>query len=136
MLVDNTHHLREAERQRHARLLDQARAALCRMDNAGKAVTVAAVVRESGVSRAFLYRQADLVAEIQRLRDRQTATGQRIPAHQRAGHASQHARIRQLVTANTELRADNARLREQNAQLLGRLRAYAATHPRPPDDGR
>jgi hypothetical protein len=136
VIVDNTHHLREAERQRHARLLGQAREALRRLDNAGKPVTVAAVVRESGVSRAFLYRQAGLVAEIQSLRDRQTATGQHIPAHQRAGHASQHARIRQLVTANTELRAENARLREQNAQLLGRLREQAATHPRPSDDGR
>lgn len=136
MLADNTHHLREAERQRRARLLDQAHTALRRLDSAGKPVTVAAVVRASGVSRAFLYRQADLVAEIQRLRDRQSATGQHIPAHQRSTHASQHARIRQLVTANTELRADNARLREQNAQLLGRLREYAATHPRPPDDGR
>ena len=136
MIPDNTHYLREAERQRHARLLDQAHMALRRLDNAGKPVTVTAVVRESGVSRAFLYRQADLVAEIQGLRDRQTVTGKRIPAHQRPGHASQHARIRQLVAANTELRAENARLRDQNAQLLGRLREHAAMHPRPPDHGR
>jgi len=136
VIADNTHHLREAERQRRERLLDQAHTALRRLDNAGKPVTVAAVVRASGVSRAFLYRQPDLVNEIQRLRDRQTVTGQHMPAHQRTTHASQHARIRQLSTANAELRAEIAQLRQQNAQLLGRLRDYAATHPRPPDDRR
>jgi len=136
MRRDNTHHLRNTEQQRHTRLLDQARTTLRRLDTAAKPGTVAAVVRESGVFRAFLYRQPDLIAEIQQLRDRQTVTGQHIPAQQRAAHASQHARIRQLTATNTELRAQIARLRQQNAQLLGHLREHTAVHPRPPNGGR
>ncbi|MFI7641121.1 hypothetical protein [Nonomuraea sp. NPDC049400] len=53
MMPDNTRYLRAAEQQRRARLIDQAREAIRRLDDAGDAITVAAVVRASG---AFRYR--------------------------------------------------------------------------------
>lgn len=49
MIADNTSYLRDAERQRHTRLLDQAHTALRNLDTAGEPITVAAVVRESGL---------------------------------------------------------------------------------------
>lgn len=128
MKTDNTRHLRAAEQQRRAQLIAQARDALRRLDAAGQPITVAAVVRASGVSRAFIYRVPELIAEVQRLRAH-TATGPRVPARQRASDASNQARIRQLTAANTELRAEIKLLRDQNAALLGRLRELPATLP-------
>lgn len=132
MRPDNTGYLRAAEQHRRTRLLDAANSALRRLDLENKPITVAALVRASGVSRAFVYRQSGLITEIQRLRDRQTPSGPPVPARQRATDASLQARIRQLTAANAELRAENTRLRDQNGLLLGRLREHAATTPTSP----
>ena len=121
-LPNNAHYLRAAQQRRRTELIDKIRDAVRELDATGQPITVNAVVRASGASRAFVYRLPDIVAEIQNLRDRQTATGQHQPARQRASDASNHARIRQLTAANTELRAEVQRLRDQNALLLGRLR--------------
>jgi len=126
---DNTRYLRAAEAARRDRLVVAALDALRRLDAAGEQITVTAVVRASGTSRAFIYRIPELVAEIQQLRARQAGTGQRLPVRQRAGDASNHARIRHLTETNRELRAENQRLRDQNAALLGRLREHTAVHP-------
>ncbi|GAA3513289.1 hypothetical protein FHR32_006235 [Streptosporangium album] len=108
-----------------------------RLDDAGDTITVAAVVRASGASRAFLYRVPELIEEIQRLRNLQQRSGQRHPARQRMTDPSKEARIRQLTVTNGELRAELQRLRAQNALLLGRLREHAATrrvdHDHPPE---
>ncbi|MEU0571589.1 DUF6262 family protein [Nonomuraea sp. NPDC005983] len=113
-----------------------ARAAIRHLDAAEEVITVAAGVRASGASRAFLYRVPELIEDIQRLRSRQQQTGQRQPALQRMTDPSKEARIRQLTTINGELRAQIQRLREQNALFLGRLREQAITTPidrdRPP----
>ncbi|MFI7145791.1 DUF6262 family protein [Nonomuraea sp. NPDC050022] len=128
-MPDNIRYLRAAEQQRRAQLVDQARAAIRHLDAAGEVITVAAVVRASGTSRAFLYRVPELIEDIQRLRSRQQQTGQRQPVRQRMTDPSKGARIRQLTSANRELRSEVSRLREQNALLLGRLRETAATTP-------
>jgi aspartokinase len=125
-MPDNTRFLRAAEQQRRARLIDQARQAIQRLDASAQPVTVVAVVRASGVSRAFLYRTPELIDQIQRLRDRQQQTGQRQPARQRMTDVSKEARIRQLTEINTRLRTEIAQLRDQNARLLGRLREHTA----------
>jgi hypothetical protein len=126
---DNTRYLRSAQATRRDRLIGAARDALRRLDTAGETITVAAVVRASGTSRAFIYRIPELVAEIQQLRARQADTGQRVPARQRASDASNHARIRHLTDTNRQLRAENQRLRDQNAAVLGKLRERAVTAP-------
>jgi hypothetical protein len=119
---NNAHYLRAAQQRRRTDLIDKIRDAVRELDATGQPITVNAVVRVSGASRAFIYRLPDIVAQIQQLRDRQTTTGQRQPTRQRASDASNHARIRQLTTTNAELRAELRQLREQNALLLGRLR--------------
>lgn len=125
-LPNNTHYLRAAQQRRRAELIDNVRAVVRDLDATGQPITVAAVVRGSGASRAFIYRLPDIVAQIQKLRDQQAATGQRQPARQRATDQSKDARIRQLHTTVGELRAEIQRLRQQNALLLGRLRESAS----------
>lgn len=134
---NNTHYLHAAQQRRRADLINRIRDTLRELDAAGQQITVAAVVRSSGASRAFIYRQPDIIQQIQKLRDQQVATGQRQPVRQRASDASKDARIRQLAAANAELRAEMQRLRDQNALLLGQLREQAATvHAPPTSDGR
>jgi predicted RNase H-like nuclease (RuvC/YqgF family) len=91
---------------------------------------VAAAVRASGASRAFIYRLPDIVQQIQKLRDQQAATGQRQPARERASEASKDARIRHLTATVAELRTEINQLRQQNSLLLGRLRENGPMHPK------
>jgi hypothetical protein len=128
VIPDNTHYLRSAEQQRRTRLIEQAQQAIRRLDTAGEVITVAAVVRASGTSRAFLYRIPELIQEIQRLRDLQQRSGQRQPVRQRMTDSSKEARIRQLTATNSDLRAEIQRLRTQNALLLGHLREQSTIH--------
>ncbi len=121
-IPNNSHYLRAAQQRRRDQLIDKVRQALRDLDAKGRPITVAEVARASGASRAFIYRLPDVIAQIQKLRDQQAATGQRQPTRQRASERSKDARIRQLNATISDLRAEVKRLREQNALLLGRLR--------------
>lgn len=123
-LPNNAHYLRAAQQRRRAELIDKVRDTVRDLDATGQPITVNAVVRASGASRAFIYRLPDIVGQIQKLRGRQVATGQRQPVQQRASEASKEARIRQLTATVGELRDELKQLRRQNALLLGRLREH------------
>jgi hypothetical protein len=125
-LPNNAHYLRAAQQRRRTELIDKVRDAVRELDATGQPITVNAVARASGASRAFIYRLPDIVSQIQNLRDRQAATGQRQPARQRASDASNHARIRQLTATVAELRDEIKQLRQQNSLLLGRLREHSS----------
>ena len=85
-------------------------------------MTFARVVRDSGVSRSFINKVPELAAEIRRLRTLHRSAPQRVPSAQRMTDRSKDARIAQLTDSNAKLREELARLREQNAVLLGELR--------------
>lgn len=111
-----------AARRRHDDTRRKATDALRRLDAAGEPVSFAAVARAAGISRAWLYRDGAVRAEIDRLRRR------RSPAHARpvAEHATADSLRQQLDAARTliaELRAENQQLREAVARKLGERRA-------------
>jgi hypothetical protein len=93
------------------------------LDARGQAVSIDDIAREAGVSRSWLYRQADLRADIDRLRPQPGAAKPFIPPRQRASDAS----LRQRLTAAQErirvLTEENQQLRDQLATVLGELRA-------------
>jgi integrase len=93
--ADNSHHLRAAARRRAVETRDRAVRALRRLDATGRPVTIQTVAREAGVSRSWLYGQADLRAEIQRLgsRSRPSGSAPPIPVRQRASDASLRRRL-------------------------------------------
>jgi hypothetical protein len=132
-LKDNTHFLREAERHRRETLRSQAAAAVAAVRDEGNPVTVAEIVRRSGVSRAFIYRQADLMDAINEARQDGPTSRPRPPGRERMTDASKQARIRQLTAANAVLREEMDVLRSQNAALLGELRTLRASGGRPVD---
>ena len=88
-------------------------------------VTFAAVCQAAQVSKTFLYdpRQADLVAEIRRLRDLPPSPGSRTPVTTHGGKsdAAKEAQIARLQERVRTLEREVQCLREENVLLYGRL---------------
>lgn len=125
MRADNTAALRRAAEQRHHDTVTRARAAIRRLAKTGEPITFNTVAREAGVSRAWLYADADVRALIYQLRERTRTTGSPalVPAAQRTTEAGLRRRLEAAHTRNRELAAEVADLREQVAHLQGELRA-------------
>ncbi|WP_410626202.1 DUF6262 family protein [Amycolatopsis sp. cmx-8-4] len=123
MRADNSHHLVTAARQRSTATRERALRALRRLDTAGRRITIDDVAREAGVSRSWLYRQADLRAEIDRLCPTHTGTSAVVPVRQRASEASLRQRLQTAQDRIRTLTQANEELREQLAAALGELRS-------------
>ena len=119
----NTAGLAAAARTRHELTRAKAVKALHDLQRQDVPVTFGAVAAAAGVSRSWLYRQADLRQQIDRLRRTLPA-----PASHAAGAAAEssgaslRARLNQALKRNRQLADDNARLRRQLAQALGEQR--------------
>jgi hypothetical protein len=133
MRADNSYHLRAAARRRALETRDRAVLALRRLDATGRSVTFKTVAREAGVSRSWLYGQADLRAEIGRLQqDAQQGrapSAPPVPARQRASEASLRHRLEAVNAEIRRLRLENQQLREQLAWAHGERRAADARGP-------
>jgi chromosome segregation ATPase len=119
----NTTGLAEAADRRSERAVERARRAIRRLDKAGEPVSFQSVAREAGVSRQFLYSQAQLRGEIERLRAAHLEAAEAIPSAQRASEASLKARNQMLLDENRRLREEVAGLREELAGAWGEVRA-------------
>lgn len=90
-------------------------------------ITFQRVARSAGVSRSWLYREPQLRAEIERLR--QSVVRGR-PIHQPSQRATADSLRQQLHVYRDEiarLQADNRSLKDQLARQLGATRATAVT---------
>src|SRR3954447_11203102 len=105
--------LNQAASARHARTVARAEQALRELDAAGAPVSFQAVAKRAGISRQWLYTQPELRARIEALRDRAPAAPHGVPAR-RASEASLCQRLESV-------RAENQRLREENAALKAEL---------------
>ena len=120
----NTAGMAEAAEHRSERAAERARRAIRRLERIGEPVSFQSVAREAGVSRQFLYSQAPLRGEIERLRAAHLeAADAQPPPPQRASEASLKARNRMLLDENRRLRQELAGLREELAGAWGELRA-------------
>lgn len=123
MRADNSRHVIKAAQQRAEQTRRQAVAALRRMDATGKTITFDSVAREAGVSRSWLYAQADLRSEIERLRARHQAQPcGATPQRQRASDTSLLRRLEAATERIRRLEQDNRELRDALAQALGEHR--------------
>ena len=95
---------------------------LRRLDAAGNNVTFTSVAQAANVSRSWLYRQPDLRAEIDRLRNPGTETAT-VPSAQRASTDSLKRRLEDTLDEIQRLKAENHHLRQQVARRLGQQRA-------------
>jgi hypothetical protein len=129
MRADNSHHLIAAAQDRAEQTRSRALRALRRLDQAGIAVTFEAVAREAGVSRSWLYTQADLRDEIQALRARHqpTPSAPRTPQRQAASETSLLRRLQAANDRMRQLEQDNHQLRQALAEALGATRTARVT---------
>ncbi|MEU5811524.1 DUF6262 family protein [Streptomyces sp. NPDC047718] len=115
--------------------IERVQAVLGALERDGGAVTVAGVAARAGVSRTFLYddAQAPLLAKLRELANKQPATGRpALPDHQRITTKSHETVVRALRDANRKLNEENERLRNELAMALGQLRALRRGIPAPP----
>jgi Family of unknown function (DUF6262) len=116
--------LAEAAARRHELTRAKAIQALRELDRAGTPVTFAAVASAAGISRSWLYTQADIHSQIQRLRGtRNSNPAVPVPPGQRATDTSLRARLTAALARNQALADQNARLRRQLARALGDQRS-------------
>jgi Family of unknown function (DUF6262) len=133
MRADNSRHIIAAARRRAEHARQRATAALRRMDATGQPVTFDAVATNAGVSRSWLYTQADLRTQIERVRQRQreTPSSPPIPSRQRASGASLLRRLEAAAARIRHLESDNQQLRDALARALGEQRAASILKPAP-----
>ena len=116
--------LAEAAARRHELTRAKAIQALRELDRTGASVTFTAVASAAGISRSWLYTQADIRDQIQQLRGtRSRDTAGAVPASQRATDPSLRARLTAALTRNQALADENAGLRRQLARALGDQRS-------------
>ena len=122
--VERTAVLAAAARRRHDDARRRAVSALRRLDATGASISFATVAAEAGVSRAWLYGQADLRTEIDRLRGSHQRRARRPRALGESASAdSLRERLDALRAREAELVAENAMLRDALARKLGKQRA-------------
>lgn len=117
----NTAHLRKAVADRRNAATHRTIAAIAELDRTGTTVTIAGVAHAAGVSRSWLYEQADLLADITRLRN-QTPNRTPIPITQRTSDDSLRQRLDTARAEIARLRTENTILRNQLACALGEQR--------------
>jgi Family of unknown function (DUF6262) len=122
MATDQPGPLALAAARKHDATLARAAAALRELDRAGGAISFQAVARAAGVSRQWLYQQADLRREIEQLRTTSVNTAPGVPTRQRATEASLRQRIRSLLDENHRLRGESDGLRAELALAYGERR--------------
>ncbi|MFB9580043.1 DUF6262 family protein [Streptomyces goshikiensis] len=124
----------EAAQQRRLGCVERVQAALEGLERGGGPVTVAGVAARAGVSRTFLYddAQAPLLARLRDLASKQPATGRpALPDKQRITTKSHETVVRALRDANRKLNEENERLRNELAVALRQLRDLHRGIPAP-----
>jgi hypothetical protein len=130
MRADNSRFIVQAAHDRHDEALQRAQDALRRLDRSGEPITFRSVAEAASVSRAWLYRQPVMRAEIERLRPttRPNAPQPAIPVAQHSSAESLHQRLEGLHEQARQLREENRQLREQVARMFGDQRSHPHRH--------
>ncbi len=128
-MPDRVERLLQAAQARHDATLARATQSLLALARNSQPITVRRLAREAGVSRSWIYRQADLRREIDQLRQ---SSARIRPSAQVAQRASTDSLRQQLHIYREELgrlRNENRRLTDQLARQLGAARAASVTKP-------
>ena len=117
------HHLHAATLRRANDTRARARDTIRRLNQQGAAINYVTVAEAAGVSRSLLYRDPELRAEIERLRNPALTTKPRPPAAERMSQASRDELNAALRHEVKELRRENQALRTRLATTLGEQRS-------------
>ena len=123
MTTPRTSTLAKATEERVLNTRRRAEEAIRKLDTQGWPVTFASVAAAASVSRSWLYRQSDILAEIDRLRTR--GGHGTVPSVERASTDSSRRQREALLDQLNILKEENHRLREEVARVFGQRRASA-----------
>lgn len=126
-MPDRIERLRAAAQVRHDDTLRRAQTTLRSLARRSEPITVRGVATAAGVSRSWLYRQPQLLAEIDQLRQTRPTRGPSVPLSQRASTDSLRQQLHAYRDELARLRAENKALADQLARHLGDARAAAIT---------
>lgn len=130
MSAQRSQALRNSAAARSIAAEQRARHAIAELDRRGQPVTFLAVAAEASVSARYLYAHPQLRATIEQIRDEQHRAPSRAPRHPRANDESIRARLRGALEEHKQLRAENARLRDELALAHGHIRELKLTQRR------
>lgn len=125
MRPDNSARIVLAAKRRSELTRAKAVQAIRQLERAGAVVTFEAISATAGVFRSWLYGQADLRVEIERLRERTRKAPSSVPVRQQTSDASLRARLQAALDQCRKLSEENGRLRRQLAYALGEQRVSA-----------
>lgn len=124
MRADNTHHSREAVKQRQHKPRQRGAAALADLQRQNLPISVAGLARRAGVTRSWIYSQPDLVATI---RERRSTTTRFAPPRTMATDESWKRRLELAHDRIRQLSHEVQQLRDQLARAHGHLRQQHIT---------
>jgi citrate lyase beta subunit len=125
MRPDNSARIVLAAKRRSGLTRAKAVQTIRQLERSGAVVNFESVAESAGVSRSWLYGQADLRAEIERLRERTRKTSSSVPIRQKTSDASLRTRLQAALDQCRKLTEENSRLRRQLAHALGEQRISA-----------
>ncbi|MDP8931898.1 MAG: DUF6262 family protein [Actinomycetota bacterium] len=126
-MPDRADPLRRAAYARHEVTLQRAQAALESLVRRGEPITFRGVAQAAGVSRSWLYKQADLRAEVERLRQTKPLASAKPLGAQRATIESLRQQLHTYREEIARLRAENQQLTDRLARRLGNERVTSVT---------
>ncbi|MFG1711146.1 DUF6262 family protein [Nonomuraea sp. M3C6] len=135
MPSDRADRLAAHARARHQQTLQRAETTLADMVKDGEPVTISRLASKAAVSRAWIYTQPDLRAQIEQLQQhpqRQSVSRDSTSVN-RATTESLRRRLTLALETLTQLRAENQQLRQDLARVHGQLR-QAKTQSAPPPE--
>ncbi len=121
--------LREAAHARHDATLHRAEATLRTLVRHGAPITLHGLAEMTGVSRSWLYRQPQLRAQLEQLRQQRSSRAPTVPSAERATSDSLRQQMHAYREEIARLSKENQALHEQLARQLGTDRAPAVTVP-------
>lgn len=121
--------LREAAQARHDATLRRAEATLGTLVRHGAPITFHGFAEMAGVSRSWLYRQPQLRAQLEQLRQQRSSRAPTVPSAERATSDSLRQQIHTYREEIARLSKENQALYEQLARKLGADRAATVTAP-------
>lgn len=128
-MPDHMKNLRESAQARHDATLRRAEATLRTLVRLGAPITFRGFADAAGVSRSWLYRQPQLRAQIEHLRQQRPSRAPVVPSAERASMDSLRQQIHAYREEISRLSKENQALYEQLARQLGAARAAAVTAP-------
>lgn len=110
--------LRKNAQKKRQEAFEKVEAGIQQLIKEKRSITFNAVSEASGVSKAWLYKEADVKARIERLRE-QSGGQKKLPVKQKASNGSKEAIIRTLRQRIQKLEDENRKLAEQNKVASG-----------------